>query len=58
MPDISALRAAELRLQHAQLTSDGAELDRLLHPDLTFVGPDGAMSDKAADLEAHASGVM
>jgi hypothetical protein len=58
MPDISALRAAELRLQHAQLTSDVAELDRLLHPDLTFVGPDGTMSDKAADLEAHASGVM
>ena len=58
-PDaVDALRTAELRLQQAQLTSDVAELDRLLHPDLTFVGPDGALSDKAADLSVHRSGAM
>jgi hypothetical protein len=58
-PDpVDDLRAAELRLQQAQLTSDVDELDRLLHPDLTFVGPDGALSDKATDLAVHRSGAM
>ena len=52
------LRAAEARLQRAQLSSDVEELDRLLHPDLTFVGPDGGLSDKATDLAVHRSGAM
>jgi hypothetical protein len=54
--DLDELRAAELRLQAAQLASDVATLDELLHPDLTFVGPDGAMSGKDVDLYVHRSG--
>jgi hypothetical protein len=56
--DADTLRAAELELQRGQLASDVAALDRLLHPDLTFVGPDGALSGKDEDLEAHRSGAM
>jgi hypothetical protein len=55
---VDSLRAAELALQQAQLASDVEDLDRLLHPDLTFVGPDGALSDKATDLAVHRSGAM
>ncbi|MFL6100563.1 MAG: nuclear transport factor 2 family protein [Actinomycetales bacterium] len=58
MSDEPSLRAAEDALQCAQLTSDLAELDRLLHPDLTFVGPDGALTGKAEDLEVHRTGTM
>jgi ketosteroid isomerase-like protein len=36
--------------------SDVAALERLLHPDLLAVGPDGALVDRATDLAAHASG--
>ena len=48
----------ERALQAAQLASDVGELDRLLHPDLLAVGPDGSLVDKAADLEAHRTGVF
>lgn len=58
MSDEVGLRAAEDAVQHAQLTSDVAELDRLLHPDLTFVGPDGALTGKAEDLEVHRTGAI
>jgi ketosteroid isomerase-like protein len=50
--------AAERELQAAQRSSDVAELDRLLHPDLLAVGPDGSLVGKAQDLEAHRSGVF
>jgi hypothetical protein len=56
--DVDGLLAAESRLQQAQLASDVGALDELLHPVLTFVGPDGSRSDKAADLEAHRNGVI
>jgi len=56
--DDAELLAAERALQAAQRASDVAALDRLLHPDLLAVGPDGSLSDKAADLEAHRSGVF
>jgi ketosteroid isomerase-like protein len=49
---------AERALQAAQRAGDVAELDRLLHPDLLAVGPDGRLVDKAADLEAHRTGVF
>ena len=49
---------AERRLQAAMLASDVGELDRLLHPDLLAVGPDGSLVDKAADLESHRTGVF
>jgi ketosteroid isomerase-like protein len=50
--------AAERTLQAAQRASDVAALDRLLHPDLLAVGPDGRLADKAADLDAHRTGVF
>jgi ketosteroid isomerase-like protein len=52
------LLAAERALQAAQRASDVDALDRLLHPDLLAVGPDGRLADKAADLEAHRTGVF
>jgi hypothetical protein len=56
--DEHGVLAAERELQAAQRASDVAELDRLLHPDLLAVGPDGSLADKAADLEAHRTGVF
>ena len=50
--------AAERALQAAQLAGDVDALDRLLHPDLLAVGPDGRLADKAADLAAHRAGVF
>lgn len=58
MSDAEDLRAAEEALQRAQLSSDVDALDRLLHPDLTFVGPDGVMSGKTDDLEVHRDGLL
>lgn len=58
MVDIESLRAAEQRLQVAQLASDIGELDLLLHPDLVFVGPDGSIGDKESDLNTHRDGRM
>ena len=49
---------AERELQAAQLASDVEELDRLLHPDLLAVGPDGQLADRDADLSAHRTGVF
>ncbi|RZT83665.1 uncharacterized protein DUF4440 [Pseudonocardia sediminis] len=51
-----SLRAAEHRLQAAQLASDIAALDELLHDDVVFTGPDGSILTKADDLGAHRSG--
>jgi ketosteroid isomerase-like protein len=48
----------ERALQAAMLAGDVAELDRLLHPQLLAVGPDGQLMDKAGDLESHRSGVL
>jgi hypothetical protein len=56
--DRDDLEQAERRLQAAQLNSDVAALDELLHSQLTFVGPDGALSGKDVDLEVHRSGAM
>ena len=49
---------AERALQSAMLAGDVQELERLLHPDLLAVGPDGRLVDRAADLAAHRSGVF
>jgi ketosteroid isomerase-like protein len=49
---------AERALQAAMLAGDVEELDRLLHPKLLAVGPDGTMIDKAGDLAAHRSGIF
>lgn len=58
MTDIDQLRAAEERLEQAQRSSDIEVLDELLHPEVTYVGPDGHLVDKHADLEAHRSGAL
>lgn len=41
----------ELRL--AMLNSDIAVLDRLIHDDLIFIGPDGSLSTKEIDINIH-----
>lgn len=61
MPDDAREREildAERALQAAMRSSDVAALDRLLHPALLAVGPDGQLADKAADLGAHESGLF
>lgn len=50
--------AAERALQAAMRASDVAALERLLHPALLAVGPDGQMADRASDLAAHRDGVF
>jgi len=55
-PDERAVLVEERALQAAMRAGDVEQLDRLLHPDLLAVGPDGQMVDKAADLAAHRSG--
>ncbi|SEP42073.1 nuclear transport factor 2 family protein [Amycolatopsis saalfeldensis] len=50
------LRAAERRLQAAQLASDVAALDELIDDAMRFTGPDGSLSSKQDDLRAHESG--
>ena len=49
---------AERALQSAMLAGDVEELERLLHPELLAVGPDGQIVNRATDLEAHRSGVF
>ena len=51
-----ALRAAERRLQQAQLASDVAALDELIDERLVFTGPDGRHYTKQDDLRVHRSG--
>ena len=56
-PDLTeSLRAAERRLQAAQLASDVEALADLLDDALIFTGPDGAIYTKDDDLGAHRSG--
>ena len=53
---LDGLRAAERRLQAAQLASDVGVLDQLIDDRLLFTGPDGSLLTKADDLAAHRSG--
>jgi len=50
--------ALESQLRAAQLSADVTALDRLIHEDLLFTGPDGRLGTKAQDLEAHSSGLV
>ncbi len=50
------LRAAERRLQAAQLASDVEALGELLDDAVLFTGPDGGLLTKEDDLGAHRSG--
>ena len=54
--DTEGLRAAERRLQAAQLASDVDALDGLIDDSALFTGPDGSVLSKQDDLQAHASG--
>src|SRR6476659_9897516 len=54
-PRIVVLEAA---LRAAQLAADVTTLDALIADELLFTGPDGRLGTKAADLAAHASGVV
>ena len=54
----ASVLVAERALQAAMLASDVEQLDRLLHPRLLAVGPDGSLVDKAADLAAPRAGVF
>ncbi|TDP98012.1 nuclear transport factor 2 family protein [Labedaea rhizosphaerae] len=56
MSDEQSLRAAERRLQAAQLASDVDALAELIDDAARFTGPDGALATKADDLAVHASG--
>ena|SRR5579864_6642165 len=49
------VRDAEERLRVAMLTNDVAALTDLLHEDLVFTAPDGAIVAKEDDLAAHAA---
>jgi len=53
---IEDLEATERRLQAAIVGSDVEALDALLDDGVVYIGPDGAVADKAADLAAHRSG--
>ncbi|MGI5125833.1 nuclear transport factor 2 family protein [Pseudonocardia sp. CA-107938] len=53
---VESLRAAERRLQAAQLASDVDVLDELIDDELLFTGPDGSQHTKADDLAAHRGG--
>ncbi|WP_431984990.1 nuclear transport factor 2 family protein [Streptomyces qinglanensis] len=51
-----SLRAAERRLQAAQLASDVDALAELIDDKGQFTGPDGSLHSKQDDLRAHESG--
>jgi ketosteroid isomerase-like protein len=55
---ISMIERLEADLRHAMLTGDVAAIDALLADDLIFTDQKGMTLSKAADLEAHRSGVL
>lgn len=61
MPDVDpteTLRAAERRLQAAQLASDIIVLTELIDDAALFTGPDGNLYSKEDDPGAHRSGQL
>jgi hypothetical protein len=54
----SEIGALEEQLRLAMLRSDVSVLDALIADELLFVGPDGSVLGKAADLELHRSGAQ
>lgn len=56
--DHDSLMEAEHAFQGAQLANDANALEHLLHDHLRFVGPDGAVFDKAEDLAVYESGLV
>lgn len=54
--DTDSLRAADRRLQAAQLAADADTLAQLLDDRLVFTGPDGQLYSKEDDLRLQRSG--
>src|SRR5690606_24367151 len=54
--DIDSLRAADRRLQVAQLAADADTLAELIDDRLVFTGPDGRLYAKEDDLRLQRSG--
>ena len=54
--DLSQIEALEERLRRAMISSDVAELEELLAPDLVFTTFLGELISKADDIAAHKSG--
>jgi ketosteroid isomerase-like protein len=54
--DIDSLRAADRRLQAAQLAADADTLAELIDDRLVFTGPDGQLYSKEDDLRLQRSG--
>lgn len=52
----AAIKHEEEQLRGAMLAGDVEVLERLLHEDLLFLGPTGALVGKADDLDAYRSG--
>lgn len=53
-----SLDDAESEFLRAFRTNDIDALDAILHPDVRFVGPDGSVMDKNADMASHRAGEL
>lgn len=58
MMSSETLRAAEMELIRGIRAGDTAYLERVLHPDLLFLAPDGRVITKEMDLASHKRGDM
>ncbi len=58
MTDIDSLRAADRRLQAAQLAADAATLDDLIDERLIFTGPDARLYSKEDELAMQRAGAQ
>lgn len=59
IPSVDAERSldeAESEFLRAFRANDIDGLDSILHPDVEFVGPDGSIIDKDADMASHRAG--
>jgi hypothetical protein len=58
MMSSETIRAAELELIRGIRAGDIAYLERILHPDLLFIAPDGMVVTKEMDLASYKRGDM
>ena len=58
MMNSDSIRAAELELIRGIRAGDIAYLERVLHPDLLFIAPNGQVITKEMDLASHKRGDM
>ena len=57
-PSTDQILAIEERLRQAMLTSNVAELDELIAPELIFTNYSGQLVTKQQDLAIHQSGIL